>query len=294
MVTRQALATRLGGRLLGDDGEVQRIHLMGDEPAQATTLAIVLTAAHRRAAFSCADGALLCDVSFAAHHAHELSCAVVAVDDVGTALGVVLRLLSHADPSPSTAPRGIHPTALIEPGAALGDDVEVGAFSVVRSCARIGHRVRIGTHCSIGESATLFAQDAGDEVPALAGVVLGDDVVVASHVSMHRGFVRNTVVGASTRIDSHVHIGHDVVMGEGCVLVAQVGIAGFVTLGAGVVVGGQAGINPHVTIAAGVRVGGAAGVSHDIHEPGAVVGGFPAQPHMAWLRQQAWLRRRAR
>ena len=103
----------------------------------------------------------------------------------------------------------------------------------------------------------------------------------------------DTVIGAGTKIDNLVQIGHNVRVGKRCMLVAQVGIAGQHGLGDSVQVGGQPGFAGHLTIGAGARIAAQSGVMRDV-EPGTTVAGAPAVPIQQFMRQATVLQRLVR
>lgn len=184
---------------------------------------------------------------------------------------VVARLLAGATAEDVSGPPGegcdIHPTAIVHPRV------------------RLGARVRIGAYAVIGAPGFGFvAGERGlEHVPQLGGVIVGDDVWIASHVTIDAGTLGPTRVGAGTKIDAHVHVGHNVRIGRSCVLCAQVGLAGSVELGEGVVLGGQVGVADHVRIGALAKVAAKSGVTAHVPD-GAVVAGYPAVPRVTWLR----------
>ena len=90
-------------------------------------------------------------------------------------------------------------------------------------------------------------------------MILEDDVEVGANTTIDRGSTRDTVIGAGSRLDNLVQIGHNVVVGRYCVIVAQAGIAGSAELEDFVQVGGQAAIAGHLRIGRGARIGGQSG-----------------------------------
>ncbi len=82
-------------------------------------------------------------------------------------------------------------------------------------------------------------------VPQLGRVLIEDDVEIGANSTVDRGSVQDTVIGAGSRIDNLVQIGHDVRIGRCCVVVAQVGISGSTVLDDFVQVGGQAAMAGH-------------------------------------------------
>ncbi len=225
---------------------------------------------------------------------------------------------------------GTHPLTLVSPAAAIDPSTEVGPFCTIEAGASIGPGCRIGPYvsvgagvqigkdCRIGAHVSISHALLGDRVclhpgvrlgqegfsfahtakgfltiPQLGRVLIEDDVEIGSNSTVDRGSVRDTVIGAGSRIDNLVQIGHNVRLGKCCVIVAQVGISGSTVLEDFVQVGGQAAFTGHVTIGRGAQVGAQAGVISDI-APGAIVLGSPAQPRQDFFRQVATLKRLAR
>lgn len=227
---------------------------------------------------------------------------------------------------PEEHPRGVHPTAVIE--GALGEGVAVGAHAVVEAGAVIGAGavlyagVVVGRGAQIGEGTVLFPKvvvypgvvvgracrvHAGAvlgadgfsyhptpegplKVPQRGALVLEDGVEVGANTCIDRAFLGETRVGAGSKLDNLVQLGHNVQLGRACVLAAQVGVAGSTTFGDGVLVGGQAGFVEHLHVGAGARVAAGSGVIRDV-PPGEVVLGAPALPAPQARRILAALRR---
>jgi UDP-3-O-[3-hydroxymyristoyl] glucosamine N-acyltransferase len=241
----------------------------------------------------------------------------VVVDDPHVALyRVLLAFHPPARPQP-----GVHPTAVVAPDARLGEGVSVGPYAVIGAGARLGDRTRVGAHAVVGERcslgadcvvhphATLYPEvemgarcvihsgaRVGKEgfgfvwlegghrrVPQVGGCRLGDDVEVGCNSTVDRGSIDDTVVGAGTKLDNLVHIGHNASVGRHVLMIAQVGVAGSATLGDGVVLAGQVGVGGHLTVGAGARIGAQGGVTGDV-PPGATYSGYPARPHREALR----------
>jgi UDP-3-O-[3-hydroxymyristoyl] glucosamine N-acyltransferase len=235
--------------------------------------------------------------------------------------------LFHPVPPPSP---GVHPSAIIADGAHVDPSTEVGPLSVVEAGAEIGPACRIGPgavigsgvivgrDCRIGAHVTLshavlgarvyvypgarigqegfgFAstRDGFLSVPQLGRVIVQDDVEVGANTTIDRGSSQDTVIGAGSRLDNLVQIGHNVVLGRCCVIVAQVGISGSTVLEDFVRVGGQAGITGHLRIGRGAEIGAQAGVMSDL-VPGAKVVGSPALPIKDFFRQIAVLSKLAK
>jgi UDP-3-O-[3-hydroxymyristoyl] glucosamine N-acyltransferase len=239
------------------------------------------------------------------------------------------RVAALFHPAPPVCP-GVHPSAVVGKAAHIDPSAEVGPFSLVEAGAEVGARCRIGPFASIGpgvmlgpecrigahaslshavlgarvyvypgarigqEGFSFASTEAGFlTIPHLGRVVLEDDVEVGANTTIDRGSTGDTVVGAGSRLDNLVQIGHNVRLGRCCVIVAQVGIAGSTVLEDFVQVGGQAAMAGHLHVGKGARIGAQAGVISDV-PPGAALVGSPAQPRQEFFRQAAVLKRMAR
>lgn len=206
----------------------------------------------------------------------------------------------------------VGPLAVIETGAEIGPGCRIGPCAVIGSGVVAGRDCRIGAHASlshailgarvyiypgarIGQEGFGFASTTAGflTVPQLGRVILEDDVEVGANTTIDRGSARDTVIGAGSRLDNLVQIGHNVILGRCCVIVAQVGISGSTVLEDFVSVGGQAAMAGHLQIGRGAQIGAQAGVISDVPSGGAVIGS-PAQPRREFFRQVATLRRMAK
>lgn len=225
-------------------------------------------------------------------------------------------------------PPGIHPTAVIDPAAEVASDVAIGPYcvigagTVVAAGSRLAAHVVLGCDVSVGRDCLVYPRvtilercTVGDRVILHTGVIIGsdgfgylpgsgeirkvpqvgvaviqDDVEIGAGACVDRATTGCTVIGAGSKIDNLVQIGHNVKIGKGCSLSAQTGIAGSCTLGDGVISGGQVGIGDHLTIGPGVRLGGQSGIISDI-PAGMAVFGCPALDVKESLRMTAAMRK---
>ena len=251
----------------------------------------------------------------------------IVVEDAHRAM-VTLLTMMHAAPLPEPgvdAAATVHPdaevcgTATVGPGAVIGARATVGGGSTVGANCTIGGGVVIGRTCVLFPNVTVYPGSVlGDrvivhagtrigvdgfgyvlvdgehvKVPQVGGCVVEDDVEIGANCTIDRGSIGQTRIGAGSKLDNLVHLGHNVVVGPRSLVVAQVGVAGSTRLGEGVVLGGQAGLVGHLKIGAGARIGAQAGVISDI-APGQEVSGYPARDHRAYLRAMANLMRMPR
>jgi UDP-3-O-[3-hydroxymyristoyl] glucosamine N-acyltransferase len=207
-------------------------------------------------------------------------------------------VLEQAEPAwrkmevPRIAPdASLAPSAIVHQGAVIGEGCRLEPHAVVYGGVVLGARVVVGAGSVIGRSGFGFAHGARGStrrIPQLGGVLIGDDVEVGALCSIDSGTLGPTSVGAGTKLDAQVHIGHNAKVGERCFIAAQVGLAGSVELGNDVWVGGQAGIADHIRVGSGARIAAKSGVISDVAE-GDTVAGYPAVERWRWLRRMGWL-----
>lgn len=322
-LTARAVADLIGGRLVGDGGAV----LTGIAPldrAGPGDLSFLASGRYLEAFRATRAGCVLVAEDFA-----EVSGGPetrVLVGDPARAMG---QIQAHLYPEPAPVP-GVDPTARLAHGVVLGQNVCVGAYAVLGPRVRLGDRVVVGPGVvledgvEVGEDSVLGPRvvcgrdtRVGKRVRIKAGAVLGgtgfgyapgagglerlphagrciieDDVDIGANTCIDRGSVDDTIVGAGTKIDNLVQLGHNVRLGRHCLVMSQVGVAGSARIGDRVVLAGQVGVVGHLTIGDGARIAAQSGVGHDL-PGGADYGGSPARPHREWLRSHAVLYRLA-
>ncbi len=219
-------------------------------------------------------------------------------------------------PEPPVA-HGRHSSAVIDPSATLGEDVAVGPGVVIEAHARIGNHCQIGAGCyvgtnvEIGDGTILFPRvtiyrgvrigrrvrihsgavigsdgfgyvptgTGWEKFPQRGGVEIEDDVEIGANTTIDRGALDETSIGAGTKLDNLVHVGHNVRIGRHCVIAAQTGISGSVVIGDRVVAGGQVGIADRVRIEEGAVLGAQCGIpTGKVIRRGQTVWGTPARP----------------
>ena len=216
----------------------------------------------------------------------QIASDAIIGEGVDLAPGVVIG--SGADIGEGTQ---IGANAVIGPGVILGKGCKIGP-NVTVTHAILGLTVRIAAGSQIGQDGFGFVptKTGHVKIPQLGRVLIGDNVDVGANCAIDRGALGDTVVGAGTKIDNLVQIGHNVEIGRDCVIVSQVGISGSCRIGNGVVIGGQGGLADHVTIGDGAQVAAKSGIMRDI-APGDTVMGYPAKPIRQFWREIAALTR---
>ena len=216
---------------------------------------------------------------------------------------------AHVSPSAELASN-----VVVYPGVVVGAGVRIGADTVIHSGVQLMAGSSIGKETVIFPNVVLYEQTVvGDRVLIHAGAVIGaygfgydmrdgqhrrrsqlgfvvveDDVEIGAASTVDRGTYGATTIGAGTKIDNQVMIGHNCRIGRHNLLVAQVGIAGSCTTGDYVVMGGQGGLLDHIEIGHKVMIGAKSGVMRDIPD-GAAYLGTPATPEREqMIKQAAW------
>jgi UDP-3-O-[3-hydroxymyristoyl] glucosamine N-acyltransferase len=212
----------------------------------------------------------------------------------------------------------VHPTASIGPGCSVAAGASIGAnaWLVANVCVGFNARVGAGTvlypnvvvyeRCEVGAGCMLHAgvivgadgfgyhprPDGRGvmKIPHIGNVVIHDHVEIGANSCIDKGKFGSTVVGAGTKIDNLVQVGHNCHIGRSCILCGESGLAGSVTLGDGVILGGRAAVSDNVSVGSGAKIAGLSGVSSDV-PAGAVYMGVPAGPAGEWRRIYAQLRR---
>jgi UDP-3-O-[3-hydroxymyristoyl] glucosamine N-acyltransferase len=173
----------------------------------------------------------------------------------------------------------IYSGVVIGQGCRLGDDVTLYPNAVLYDWTRVGNRVTVHANAVLGADGFGYRLREGRhvKVPQLGRVEIEDDVEIGACTTIDRGTFGETRIGAGTKIDNLVQIGHNCKIGRHNVFISQMGIAGSSTTGDYVVVAGQVGIVGHIQIGACAMIGGQAGVTKDV-PAGAHMLGSPATP----------------
>lgn len=188
----------------------------------------------------------------------------------------------------------IHPTALVDAGAEIAADVEIGPFALIGPKVRIGSATRIGAHAVVtgrtrigsGNRIHPFSVIGGEPQDKKYGgedtaLEIGDRNVIREYCTLHVGTVQDggvTRIGSDNWIMAYVHIAHDCQVGDHTVFANNAQLAGHVQVGDWAVLGGYTGAHQFVRIGAHVMTGISSVVLQDV-PPYTLVAGNPARPH---------------
>jgi UDP-3-O-[3-hydroxymyristoyl] glucosamine N-acyltransferase len=312
------IARQIGARLEPSDADVEIGSVAPIESARAGQLTFVAEAKYAGAVKNTHASAIIVDENFPALDKGQ---AALRTKNPKYAYAKAVELLYQA---PKYKP-GIHPSAVIDPSARIGNNASIGAHVVIDSGVDIGDHcillphvviypdVKIGdnffahSHVSIRERSVIgnnvllhngvvigsdgfgFAHDPrGDwhKIPQVGRVVIEDDVEIQANCCIDRASLGETRISRNAKFDNLTHVAHNCTVGENSMLCAQVGLAGSTEIGKNVILAGQVGVAGHCKIGDRVVVTAQSGTHGDI-EAGTMVSGSPAFDHKQWRRSVA-------
>jgi UDP-N-acetylglucosamine acyltransferase len=188
----------------------------------------------------------------------------------------------------AAAPPSIHPSSIVEPGAALGAGVIIGPFCHIGAEALLAEGVTLVSHISIAGDTRIGArtkvfpfasighqpQDlkyAGERV----SLTIGEECVIREGVTINPGTAgggSRTTIGARCTLLANAHVAHDCTLGDSIILSNNVMLAGHCRIGDFAIISGGAAAHQFVRIGAHAFVGGLAGVENDIIPYGMALG----------------------
>ncbi len=187
----------------------------------------------------------------------------------------------------------IHPTAIVDPDAELGEGVEIGPYSIISATVRIGDRTSVGAHAVI-EGHTVIGEECEIFTGAVIGSVtqdkkydggtsylrIGNRNKIREYVTINPGTQEGTetTIGDDTLLMAYAHVAHDCTIGNRVVLANQGTLAGHVTVEDKAIIGGLSAVHQFVRIGTLSIVGGCSKVVQDV-PPFMMVDGHPAKAY---------------
>lgn len=182
----------------------------------------------------------------------------------------------------------VHPTAIVDPAATLGEGVRIGPYSVVEGPVVLAEGVEIHAHAVVRGQTTIGARtriwpfaSIGHQPQDLkyAGeasrLEIGADCMIREHVTANPGTAGGglvTRIGDGCLLMVGAHVGHDCQVGAGVIMVNNATLAGHVEVGDHAILGGLSAVHQHVRIGPHAMVGGMSGVEKDVIPFGSVIG----------------------
>jgi len=186
----------------------------------------------------------------------------------------------------------IHPSAVVDPSARIGDGVVIGPFSIVEEGAVIGDGTVLDGHVIVGKNTKLGSGNrlfpncvigkppqilGADENTPIGGLQIGDRNVIREfvtiHPSMHPG--ETTVIGSGNLLMIGVHLGHDCVLEDKIVISNYTQVSGHCRIETGVWLSGMVAIHQFCTIGKWAYAAGYTGINHDVPPFVIISGHYP-------------------
>lgn len=315
-ITAQIIAQLVGGTIEGNPQ--QQIEApCGIEQAEPHHITFLANPKYDTFLYSTKAGIVLIDQNYQLKS--PVQATLIRVSNVYETVAMLLRHFGQEE----QVQQEIHPSAIIDPEAKIGNHVSIGAGSVIEKGVVIADHVQIGPQVWIGKDAAVgthtkihpgvkvyhgttignrciiqancvlgsdgfgYSRDEDGvftKVPQLGKVVLGDEVELGANTCIDRATMGTTFVGKGSKLDNLIHIAHNVRIGEHTAMAAQTGIAGSAKIGSHCLIGGQVGIAGHISIADRTEIQAQSGISGTIEEPGKKWFGSPAIDYMSYVR----------
>ena len=173
----------------------------------------------------------------------------------------------------------VHRTAIVEDGATLGADVEIGPFCLVGRHAVLDDGVRLLSHAIVKGRTRIGARTVIHPQAVLGGegqirgndfdgqLIVGADCVIREGVTMSGGGAKGggiTTVGANGYFMTMSHVGHDCHVADDVTFTNGAVLGGHCEIGQGVILGGLSAVQQHCRVGKGAMIGGISGVNRDV------------------------------
>ena len=188
--------------------------------------------------------------------------------------------------------------SIIQPNCFIGNNVEIGQNTLIHANVSIfddtiiGDNVVIQSGTVLGGNAFYYKKrpEGYDQLRSSGRVVIKNDVHIGSSCTIDRGVTGDTTIGAGSKLDNLIQVGHDTIIGKKCLIASQTGIAGCCIIEDEVTIWGQVGTNSGITIGAKAVILGQTGVTKSV-EGGKTYFGTPIEESRTKLKELVLLRK---
>ena len=314
----QMIAELVGGTVVGDP-QASVSDFAKIEEGRSGCISFLANDKYEQYVYSTESSIVLVNESF--EPKHEVKATLIKVANAREAVANLINIYVSMKPKP----KGIDPTASVDPTATVGKDVYLGPFVAIGPKAVVGdgcvlhphvtigaraivgdntemyphsvvyHDCKVGARCILHAGSVVGADGFGFEPTAdgykkiaqIGIAVLEDDVEIGANSCVDRAVMGETIVRKGVKIDNLVQIGHNCEVGSHTVMSAQVGVAGSTKVGEWCMFGGQVGVAGHATIADRTHAGAQSGIPNSVKKPGLELMGTPAIEPRTWWKAQA-------
>ncbi len=173
----------------------------------------------------------------------------------------------------------IHPTAIVDPKAKLGENVTISAFAIVHGDVEIGDDTFIGPQANIYDGARIGKRVKIFQAASIAHIpqdlkfnyepsicVVGDDTKIHEFVTLHRGTKETglTQIGKNVLLMAYSHVAHDTLVGDNCIIANGVQVAGHVLIEDWVIIGGMTPVHQFCKVGKHSMIGGGYRIVQDV------------------------------
>ena len=169
----------------------------------------------------------------------------------------------------------VHPTAIIEGGASIGDGCIIGPYVHIHSNVVMNNDCSVGAYTSIGHAGFSFERHESNvsaRMPHFGKVVIGNKVEIGINCSISRGVLQDTVIDDDVKIDDQSYLAHNVRVGRGSLLMSGCRLNGKVTVGECCWIGTGAVVKQGISVGANVIIGMSSCVINDVRNNVTVAG----------------------
>ena len=314
----QMIAELVGGTVVGDP-QASVSDFAKIEEGRSGCISFLANDKYEQYVYNTESSIVLVNESF--EPKHEVKATLIKVANAREAVANLINIYVSMKPKP----KGIDPTASVDPTATVGKDVYLVPFVAIGPKAVVGdgcvlhphvtigaraivgdntemyphsvvyHDCKVGARCILHAGSVVGADGFGFEPTAdgykkiaqIGIAVLEDDVEIGANSCVDRAVMGETIVRKGVKIDNLVQIGHNCEVGSHTVMSAQVGVAGSTKVGEWCMFGGQVGVAGHATIADRTHAGAQSGIPNSVKKPGLELMGTPAIEPRTWWKAQA-------